>query len=666
MKKINLYKVFAILFIAISTSCVDNNDFELPTIEPTDNEYANLKPLNEIVDLYNGDIVDFNDYTEDNELKEINTYGYVVSDDREGNFYKTLIIQDSPENPTVGVKVLINATNLNATYNVGRKVYIRLNGLALTKYDKEKSFEIGINGRSRVNQIPENESLKHVQRSRELTNITPTTLTIGELTENHINTLIKIEGIQAQEKGLTYADPDPNNTFSINRNLVSCKTFESIVMRTSGFATFKAYPIPDKKGEITAIYGVYDGTSQIFIRDTNDVNFTEEYGCNNNPTDASLAEVKALYTGGETTVTQNLKLKLVITSDLSTDNISNQNAFAQDATAGIALRFSDAYDLKLGDEIEIAVGGAKLSEYNGLLQLNVSPSNILSTIAGTLPTPEVITIAQALTGDYQGKLVQIEGVQFKDNTKNYDGSNLLISECDGDELTTFVRGQATFANNPVSDKKGTITGVMSDFNGAQIYLRNEADVNFTEDYTTCGGGSSTTNTIFFSELADPNNEFGARFIEIYNAGTESVDLTGWTLRRYTNESTTPSSSSIDLTGNTITAGQAFVIAADATVFQATYGFAPDLTENAANTNGDDNFELVDADGKVVDVFGLPGEDGSNTNHEFEDGRAYRKASVTQGNPTYTFSEWDIWNDTGAAGTTNTPQDAPSNFTPGIR
>ena len=90
------------------------------------------------------------------------------------------------------------------------------------------------------------------------------------------------------------------------------------------------------------------------------------------------------------------------------------------------------------------------------------------------------------------------------------------------------------------------------------------------------------------------------------------------------------------------------------------------TSAAADSNGDDQLELVDPSGTVIDIFGVIGEDGSGTNHEFEDGRAYRKASVTQGNPTYTFAEWDIWNDTGDAGTTNAPQDAPGAFTPGVR
>jgi len=90
------------------------------------------------------------------------------------------------------------------------------------------------------------------------------------------------------------------------------------------------------------------------------------------------------------------------------------------------------------------------------------------------------------------------------------------------------------------------------------------------------------------------------------------------------------------------------------------------SKGPADSNGDDNIELVDPNGTVIDIFGVIGENGSGTNHEFEDGKALRNASVIQGNPVYNFNEWQLWNDTGAEGTTKLPQNAPDDFTPGVR
>jgi len=173
--------------------------------------------------------------------------------------------------------------------------------------------------------------------------------------------------------------------------------------------------------------------------------------------------------------------------------------------------------------------------------------------------------------------------------------------------------------------------------------------------------------LLISELADPNNESGARFVEIYNPGTADVDLTGWALRRWTNGNADPQSTDAELIGM-IPAGGTFVVSNNAATFEATYGFAPSQdigTGGPADSNGDDQIALVNPEGNIVDLFGVPGEDGSGTNHEFEDGRALRNASIMMGNPTYDFSEWMIWNDTGAEGTTGDPQDAPGAFTPGM-
>lgn len=178
--------------------------------------------------------------------------------------------------------------------------------------------------------------------------------------------------------------------------------------------------------------------------------------------------------------------------------------------------------------------------------------------------------------------------------------------------------------------------------------------------------STARSQVFITELADPNNEAGARFVELYNAGATAVDLsTGWQLQRATNDNA-DYQDPVDLTG-TIQPGGFYVICANQTTFTSTFGFAADQaigTGGPADSNGDDQIRLLSPGSVVEDMFGVLGEDGSGTNHEFEDGRAERKATVTSGTPVYDFAEWNIWNDTGGAGTINDPQDAPADFDPG--
>ena len=90
------------------------------------------------------------------------------------------------------------------------------------------------------------------------------------------------------------------------------------------------------------------------------------------------------------------------------------------------------------------------------------------------------------------------------------------------------------------------------------------------------------------------------------------------------------------------------------------------SNSVADSNGDDNLELIDPFERVVDQFGIPGEDGSRTNHEFEDGGAFRKVHIKRGNPVYIFEEWLIYNDTGEAGTHLMELYAPDDFSPGLR
>ncbi len=176
--------------------------------------------------------------------------------------------------------------------------------------------------------------------------------------------------------------------------------------------------------------------------------------------------------------------------------------------------------------------------------------------------------------------------------------------------------------------------------------------------------------VIITEIADPNNDATARYVEIYNAGTTGFDLTGYELRRWTNENATPQTTGIDLSSiGTLGAGQFAIIAANGTAFQTQFGISADIsagTGGAADSNGDDQIAILDGTDTIVDIFGVPGEDGTGTCHEFEDGRAERKASVTTSNTSWDEAEWNVWADSSVSGCTShigTAQDAPGTFDP---
>jgi hypothetical protein len=220
-----------------------------------------------------------------------------------------------------------------------------------------------------------------------------------------------------------------------------------------------------------------------------------------------------------------------------------------------------------------------------------------------------------------------------------------------------------------SNDHGSVIGVLSKENSEfQIIIRDLDDLEFNLERCEDLVDEFTSDAILISELADPNNNAGARFVELYNSSDEPLSLKGWSLVRYMNENTTVSST-VDLSDNTIEGEGFLVISPNPMEFEAVYGMPPDIgvrTNSPADSNGDDNIVLIDPFGTIVDIFGVIGEDGSGTNHEFEDGRALRKLEVLKGNSIYTASEWEIFNDTGDSGTINLPQNAPADFSPGTR
>lgn len=412
---------------------------------------------------------------------------------------------------------------------------------------------------------------------------------------------------------------------------------------------------------------------------------------------ATFADVKALYNEEIVQIQEDLVIEGYVISSDETGNFFG-TLHIQDSPSDPTEGFQVDIDIRdshlfyrVGEKIYIKLKGLYLDESNDIYRVGGIYRNAGGTFSvGRLPaakvkehifnacspiqslSPKIVSITE-LTDKLLNTLIQFNDCQIaeEDLMKTYaipgEYTDRTLKNCNGNTIILRNSGYADFQNEILPDGSGSVVGVLGKYgNNYQLIIRDVNDLSLTNPYPDCYVHDVF---VFISELADPDNNLEARFIELYNSGDADINLNGWELRRYTNENT-EISSRIDLSGKTISSKSTFVIAGNAAEFEAVYGLAPDLeaasSSSAANSNGDDNIELVNSVGTVIDLFGVVGEDGSDTNHEFEDGKAVRSLGVTTGKPTYIFSEWTVYNDTGNGGTINQPQQAPDDFTPGVR
>jgi len=413
---------------------------------------------------------------------------------------------------------------------------------------------------------------------------------------------------------------------------------------------------------------------------------------------ATYAEVKALYQDELVQIQEDLVIEGYVVSSDEAGNFFSVLHF-QDRPENPVEGFEVAVDVRdthlfypVGTKILIKLKGLYLGQTRGVFRLGGTFTAFGTTAVGRLPAlkvpehlfvscdagatvqPRVLNIAD-LPDSAVNTLVRFEAVEVVEEELGLpfaveaEETERTLIDCIDNELILVNSGFSDFQSNELPMGNGAVTGVLlKDRDDFKLAIRTLSDIDFQSERCEDVITEFTTNTIFFSELADPNNNASARFVELYHAGNENFDLNGWQIRRYTNANSEVSST-IDLSGLIINAQSTLVISPNAEEFELVYGFAPDVgvgTNSPADSNGDDNLELVDPFGTIIDAYGVVGVDGSGTNHEFEDGKALRNSDIMLGNPLFTFSEWQIFNDTGGLATVNSPQNAPDDFTPGVR
>lgn len=410
--------------------------------------------------------------------------GIVVADDRSGNFFENIVIQDA----TGGISVRMNASGLYNTFPIGSKVAVRCKDLYIGDYNGVHQLNGSVTDAIEDLLIP-----KHVLVTAQNQTVTPAVVTINSLTPAHVNTLIKLENVEFASADTSQTWADAVKLFSLNRNVQDCNG-GTIIVRSSGYADFAKDKTPSKKGSLTAIYTVFGSTKQLIIRDPSDAAMTgvrcAGAGTGGGGQLMSVADLRALHKGTTLSIPADRKIKGVVISDRVAGNTDPRNAVIQDGAAGVVVRFKSNHELNLGQEVEVTVSGQELSEFNGLLQVNNIDNNLAKVNgAGQLPTPRVASAAQIVANlnAWESTLVKVVKGSFS-ASGTYSGSKTLTDSTG--QVVVFTRSQATFSGSQLPVGKNLdLVGIVSQFNTAQITPRNLNDIVVT------GGGTSTNNLL---------------------------------------------------------------------------------------------------------------------------------------------------------------------------
>lgn len=470
--------------LSFLTSCVDT-EIEPPPTTGNELEVKGNTTVAELKDLYiPGQLTVIED--------SVFVQAVVVGNDAGGNFFRSLIVQDS----TAGIEVLINLTDAFNLYPLGREITIDCQGLVLGEFNgvvqlggyiyQEEGFdELG-------DIVDYNE---RIYRGQIVPQPEPAVRGINELRRSDVSTLVRLENVEfaSSELGLPYADAFGRQT--INRIVQDCDG-NTILLRTSGFADFANDTLPEGNGSITAVYNVFGDTGQLFIRNTDDVDMAGNR-CGAGTGEEELMSIRALrdsFENGASQAPDNRKIRGVVLSDRTSGNFQGLNLIIQDETAGIMVRFQNDHNFSLGEEVEVVVSNQELSEFERLLQLNdVNLSRASSQGMGSA-TPRVATVNDVLENAelWESTLVQLSNVTISGS--GTFGFTTTVS--DGtDMIDMFTSPGADFANAALPQEPvDTMFAIVSQFSedngpadqGYQLKIRNLSDVG--EDDNGSGGG----------------------------------------------------------------------------------------------------------------------------------------------------------------------------------
>jgi len=266
----------------------------------------------------------------------------------------------------------------------------------------------------------------------------------------------------------------------------------------------------------------------------------------------------------------------------------------------------------------------------------VSPNDISSLTAVSKHTFVDLSWSNGLCGD-EIMVVTKSGSAIT-NTPSGDGSSYTAN-------SIFSSGTNIGGSEYIVYKgSGTSVSITGLTNETTYYFKV-----FSRVGTNWSNGVSISQTpdqlkLIITEIADPSNSSSARFIEIKNVSSSTIDFDTDTyyISRQSNGGATWKE--FQLTGS-ISTGCLRTYAKSSNTFNTKYGFTPDFVDSKVDGSGNDAYCIYAGgdhnSGTLVDIFGVIDVNGNDENWEYTDSRAIRSSDVVSGLVAWDASEWVI-------------------------
>lgn len=257
-------KILGIITLSVSFVACKYNNIEEPPINDMKNvvdDAAKIISINQLKNIYTGKATEI--------LDNVVVEAIVSSDDTDGNFYKTLTIQDD----TGGIEVKLGMYNLSTLYPQGSKVRLKCQGLMLGTYGKQINIGYRSNNKDYETAFyPESHVPAIIQKIENAKPIEPVVISsYSDINESMQGKLVRLDGVQFSGSDLNSTIGDTSKNKAIKSTKLVFPDNRQVEVRTSGYARFVAFPIPEGSGSVTGVLTFFNGSPQLILCRAKDI-----------------------------------------------------------------------------------------------------------------------------------------------------------------------------------------------------------------------------------------------------------------------------------------------------------------------------------------------------------------------------------------------------------